>query len=130
MDVHGHSNAVNSFFYGNPLRKDSVTNPKYFPYYCSRKIKQVSFQQSTFSVSHSKKTCARVVLAEMFPKALVYTFENSFYGWRKGGHIVEYTIEAYRKLGRQLVQCFVGSSSTLRRGCKGVWRSRRRAPLR
>jgi hypothetical protein len=43
----------------------------------------------------------------MFPKALVYTFENSFYGWRKGKHIVEHTIDSYRKLGRELVQAYI-----------------------
>lgn len=86
IDIHGHSNSLNSFFYGNPPRKD-CENPKLFPYYCSRKVKQISYTQSTFGISDDKKSCARVVLAEMFPKALVYTFENSFYGWRKGKHI-------------------------------------------
>jgi hypothetical protein len=83
IDIHGHSNSLNSFFYGNPPKKDS-DNPRLFPYYCSRKIKQISFAQSTFKVSEDKKACARVVLSEMFPKALIYTFENSFYGWRRG----------------------------------------------
>lgn len=106
IDIHGHSNSLNSFFYGNPPRKDAE-NPKLFPYYCSRKVKQISYHQSTFAISDDKKSCARVVLAEMFPKALVYTFENSFYGWRKGKHIFEHTIESYRKLGRELVQCYV-----------------------
>ena len=73
IDVHGHSNALNSFFYGNVARKDHL-NSKLFPFYCSRKVKQISFQQSTFSVCASKKSTARVVLAEMFPKAMVYTF--------------------------------------------------------
>lgn len=73
IDVHGHSNALNSFFYGNPVKKD-LPSSKLFPFYCSRKVKQISFQQSTFSVCPSKKSTARVVLADMFPKAMVYTF--------------------------------------------------------
>ena len=43
----------------------------------------------------------------MFPKAMVYTFENSFYGWKKGKNIVEHTIDSYRRIGKELVQCYV-----------------------
>ena len=43
----------------------------------------------------------------MFPKAMVYTFQSSFYGWKRGKTIVEHTIDSYKKLGRDLVQCFV-----------------------
>ena len=39
----------------------------------------------------------------MFPKALVYTLENSFYGYVKGKKIVEFTPEKYRKIGRSLM---------------------------
>lgn len=51
VDIHGHSNSLNSFFYGNPAPRKDSENPRLFPYYCSRKIKQISFAQSTFSVS-------------------------------------------------------------------------------
>ena len=73
-----------------PMKKDTLLYPgtsnqnsKYYPYLCSKKCKQISFLQSTFTVTEDKKNTARVVLSEMFPKALVYTFENSFYGWKK-----------------------------------------------
>lgn len=78
VDIHGHSASLNSFFYGNPTRKDTSPahseNKSLFPYFCSKKMKQVSFSQCSFTISDSKKDCARVVLSEMFPKALVYTF--------------------------------------------------------
>lgn len=65
IDLHGHSKSLNSFFYGNPLRKDSLTteDPRLFPYICSKKIKQISFAQSTFVVTEDKKNSARVVLS-------------------------------------------------------------------
>lgn len=107
VDIHGHSNSLNSFFYGNPPPRKDSENPRLFPYYCSRKVKQISYTQSTFTVSEDKKASARVVLSEMFPKALVYTFENSFYGWRRGKTVVEHTIDSYRRLGKDLVQSFV-----------------------
>lgn len=67
LDLHGHSSALNSFFYGNPNRKDGISqmqgeNPKLFPYYCSKQMKEISFVQSTFSISEDKKNSARVVL--------------------------------------------------------------------
>lgn len=78
VDIHGHSKLLNSFFYGNPQRKDitygNMDDPRLFPYFCSKRIKQISFNQSTFNVSEDKKNSARVVLAEIFPKSLVYTF--------------------------------------------------------
>lgn len=61
IDIHGHSNSLNSFFYGNPAKKEG-DNPKLFPFYCSRKVKQISYSQSTFSITDDKKSCARVVL--------------------------------------------------------------------
>lgn len=55
LDVHGHSKSLNSFFYGNPPKKDILTGQieetKLFPFVCSKKIKQISFLQSTFSIS-------------------------------------------------------------------------------
>jgi len=51
-------------------------------------MKEISFVQSTFSISEDKKNSARVVLNEMFPKALVYTLETSFFGYKKGKRIV------------------------------------------
>lgn len=78
IDLHGHSKSLNSFFYGNPPKKEAFLNqtedPRLFPYVCSKKIKQVSFTQSTFITHEDKKNSARVVLSEIFPKALVYTF--------------------------------------------------------
>lgn len=55
-------------------------------------MKEISFVQSTFSISEDKKNSARVVLNEMFPKSSVYTLETSFYGYKKGKKIVEFTI--------------------------------------
>lgn len=67
VDIHGHSKSLNSFFYGNPPRKDILTgfteDPRLFPYVCSKKIKQISFLQSTFSITEDKKNSARVVLS-------------------------------------------------------------------
>lgn len=67
LDVHGHSKSLNSFFYGNPPKKDYITgtyeDTKLFPFVCSKKIKQVSFSQSTFTISEEKKNSARVVLS-------------------------------------------------------------------
>ena len=48
-------------------------NSKILPYFLSKKMKQISFVQSNFNVSEDKKNTARVVLSELFPKALVYT---------------------------------------------------------
>ena len=77
LDVHGHSKSLNSFFYGNPPKKDIMTgqteDTRLFPFVCSKKLKQISFSQSTFSISEDKKNSARVVLSEYFPRALVYT---------------------------------------------------------
>jgi hypothetical protein len=39
----------------------------------------------------------------MFPKALVYTLETSFYGYKKGKKIVEFTQDKYRKLGKNIL---------------------------
>eukprot|EP00919_Chromeraceae_sp_WS-2016_P006061 GHVR01014230.1.p1 GENE.GHVR01014230.1~~GHVR01014230.1.p1 ORF type:complete len:149 (+),score=4.93 GHVR01014230.1:830-1276(+) len=74
VDIHGHSKSLNSFFYGNPQKKNGSENPKLFPYICSKRVTQISFAQSTFSIHENKKNSARVVLSELFPKALVYTF--------------------------------------------------------
>lgn len=67
IDVHGHSKSLNSFFYGNPPKKDAISNSyddsRLFPYVCSRKIKQISFLQSTFTITEDKKNSARVVLS-------------------------------------------------------------------
>lgn len=77
VDLHGHSKSLNSFFYGNPPKKDLITgtteDPRLFPYVCSKKIKQISFNQSTFNITDDKKNSARVVMSEMFPRAHVYT---------------------------------------------------------
>ena len=105
LDIHGHSKSLNSFFYGNPPKKDYATgtfeDTKLFPFVCSKKMKQISYLQSTFTISEQKKNSARVVLSEYFPKALVYTLENSFHGWRKdNGVINDYTPEILRKIGR------------------------------
>lgn len=107
IDLHGHSKSLNSFFYGNPCRKENTLHqaedPRLFPYICSKKIKQISFNQSTFCVSEDKKNSARVVLSELFPKALVYTLENSFHGWKKDRNtIYEYTPEVLKRIGREL----------------------------
>lgn len=109
IDVHGHSRALNSFFYGNPPKKDSSLNesPKLFPYFCSKRIKQISYIQSTFTATEDKKNTARIVLSEMFPKALIYTFENSFYGWKKGSNIIEHTQDSYKRVGRDLMLCYL-----------------------
>jgi hypothetical protein len=74
VDLHGHSNAFNSFFYGvdNQYKGKSKDNCKIFPYFCSKKMKQISFLQSCFHISDSKKNTARAVLSELFPKSLVY----------------------------------------------------------
>ena len=84
LDIHGHSSSLNSFFYGNPpkpytARKGRTAfkdydSPKLFPYFCSKRIKQCSFIQSTFTISQNKKHSARAVLSDIFPKAHVYTF--------------------------------------------------------
>lgn len=67
VDLHGHSKSYNSFFYGNPPKKDIITgtseDPRLFPYVCSKKIKQISFAQSTFNITEDKKNSARVVLS-------------------------------------------------------------------
>jgi len=109
IDLHGHSKSYNSFFYGNPPKKDlvpgSLEDPQLFPYFCSKKIKQVSFTQSTFSITEDKNNSARVVLSELFPKAHVYTLENSFHGWRRerGSFIHDYTPEVLRKIGKDIL---------------------------
>lgn len=112
IDIHGHSKSLNSFFYGNPLRKDPIygnlDDPKLFPYFCSKRIKQISFSQSTFFISEDKKNSARVVLSEIFPKALVYTFENSFYGWVKDNNTVQdYTIDILKRIGKDLILTYL-----------------------
>ena len=110
LDLHGHSRAVNSFFYGNPSKKENSNgyeNPRFFPYFCSKKIKQISYLQSTFKATECKKNTARVVLSEIFPKALVYTFETSFHGWKRSQCVVEHSQESYRKVGRDLVNCYL-----------------------
>lgn len=112
IDLHGHSKSLNSFFYGNPTKKDPLSgaseDSRLFPYVCSKKIKQISFAQSTFSISEDKKNSARVVMAEMFPKAHVYTLESSFHGWRKDHSAIhEYTPEVLRKIGRELVVTYL-----------------------
>jgi len=47
----------------------------------------------------------------MFPHAHVYTFEVSFYGFRRERNhetkIQEFTVEAYRKVGRDLLQGYL-----------------------
>jgi len=67
VDLHGHSKSLNSFFYGNPAKKDisfgCTEDPRLFPYVCSKRIKQISFPQSTFFISEDKKNSARVVLS-------------------------------------------------------------------
>lgn len=80
MDLHGHSRALNSFFYGVEKSK-SEENSKIFPFFCSKLIKKISFSQSYFTVAEDKRNTARAVLSEMFPKALVYTLESSFHGY-------------------------------------------------
>jgi murein tripeptide amidase MpaA len=73
LDLHGHSRAFNSFFYGVDNGKDKLKeNVKLFPYFCSKKMKQIAFVQCCFNVSEAKKNTARAVLSEMFPKALIY----------------------------------------------------------
>jgi hypothetical protein len=42
----------------------------------------------------------------MFPKANVYTLENSFFGYKNGKKVVEYTVERYKKLGRKLLATY------------------------
>jgi hypothetical protein len=48
------------------------------------------------------------VLHELFPQAHVYTFEASFYGYTKDktyeATIQEFTVEGYKKIGRDLLQ--------------------------
>jgi predicted deacylase len=76
LDLHGHSKSFNSFFYGNPKNMQSYTtkeNPKFLPYFLSTKIKEISYSQCCFGVTQGKSDTARVVLGEIFPKALVYT---------------------------------------------------------
>ena len=67
VDLHGHSKSLNSFFYGNQPKKDVITgsieDPRLFPFVCSKKIKQISFLQSTFTITEDKKNSARVVLS-------------------------------------------------------------------
>lgn len=43
----------------------------------------------------------------MFPKSSVYTLETSFYGYKKGKKIVEFTIEKYRRLGRNFIGTYL-----------------------
>lgn len=78
IDLHGHSKSMNSFFYGanniNILgRKKKREDVKLFPFFCSKRMKQISYDQCYFNVSEGKKNTARAVLSEMFPQALVYT---------------------------------------------------------
>jgi hypothetical protein len=49
----------------------------------------------------------------MFPKALVYTLENSFFGWRKGSYIVEHNQDSYRKIGKDLVSSYLEYSKII-----------------
>lgn len=71
-------------------------------------MKQISFAQSTFTISEDKKNSARVVLSEMFPRANVYTLESSFHGWQRDQNtIIEYTPENLRKIGRDLVLTYL-----------------------
>lgn len=59
-----------------------------FPYMCSKRIQQISFQnfevvmRDTLIMNSMKKNSCLLVLSEMFPKALVYEFNCSSYGWK------------------------------------------------
>ena len=66
-------------------------------------MKQISYPQCNFVVSEDKKNTARVVLSEMFPKAFVYTLENSFYGWKLKDKIIDYSPQNLKKLGKDLI---------------------------
>lgn len=74
-----------------------------FPYLCSVRTNKVSYSDCTFNISEDKKNTARVVLNEMFPQTLVYTFEASFSGWMADGVYNEFTINDYKSLGKALL---------------------------
>lgn len=62
-------------------------------------------------MSEDKKNTARVVLHELFPHALVYTFEASFYGFHREKayetSVQEFTVESYKRIGRDLLQGYL-----------------------
>lgn len=117
IDIHGHSKSLNSFFYGTA--KNNKDNAKILPYFLSRRIKQISYHQCYFSVTEDKLNTARVVLSEMFPKALVYTLENSFHGWRHKDKIIDYSPTNLRKLGKELIVGILEFYSHTQTGLKG-----------
>lgn len=51
------------------------------------------------------------MLHELFPQAHVYTFEASFYGFRREKTyettVQEFTVESYKKIGRDLLQGYL-----------------------
>ena len=98
---------MNSFFYGNPCGDSSqYGDNRLFPYICSLKSEKVAYSSCTFTTSEDKKNTARVVLNEMFPAALVYTFETSFFGYKSSGSSFEFTVKEFKELGRSLLESY------------------------
>lgn len=61
--MHGHSKALNSFFYGVETSSKFGESSKLFPFFCSKKINKISYLQSEFTLGENKKNTARAVLS-------------------------------------------------------------------
>lgn len=87
---------------------------------CSRRNARISFEECTFNITEDKRNTARVVLQELFPSALIYTFESSFNGSTRNRNGVEvyeeFTIDGYKRIGRDVLLSYVDYQNLLARG--------------
>jgi len=90
IDLHGHSNQLNAFTYGNIDPEHSFLN-KVFPLTLCKTSDVFNYNYCSYSMHKSKKGTARLSLfSELNQIPNIFTIETSFAGWKNVKYLYKF----------------------------------------
>jgi hypothetical protein len=107
IDLHGHSNAYNTFMYGNHITEQPSVC-KQFPFLLSKISSLFSYHQCEFKMQRNKKGTGRINLfneLNNFPN--IFTMEASFCGSNMKGEKVYYNTQHLKSMGKDLCRSII-----------------------